>query len=705
MNNSYDVFREEAYELLGELEAALLALEENKEDAESINRVFRVMHTLKGSGGMFGLDDIAAFTHELETVFDLVREGRMAVTEELINLTLAAGDQIKQMLDAPAGADGIDDEACRTLIRGLKQLAPDNGQAESETTSDVRISSDNDDGFSDQDRGETIYHIRFKPHAHLFKTGANPLLLLDELRQMGPCTIMAQTDAIPPLEEIDPETCYTGWEIYLATVKDTNAIMDVFIFVEEDCDLDVRVIDSADSDEAGPAAKKIGEILIERGDLNTADLNEALLEQRRIGQVLVSRKMVAKSAVEAALIEQEYIKQRREKKVEILTSSSIRVASDKLDALVDLVGELVTVQASLSRKASTQEDAELVSISEKVERLTADLRGNAMGMRMMPIGTNFQKFKRLVRDLSNDLGKEVLLGTEGGETELDKTVIDQLNDSLIHIIRNSIDHGIEPADIREGLGKSRKGTIHLSAVHAGAKVHIKITDDGKGLDPESIYRKAVEKGIIPADATLSENEIFSLIFAPGFSTAASVTDVSGRGVGMDVVKRSIEALRGSIEIESEKGLGTTITLKLPLTLAIIEGLLMQIGETHFVLPLNSVDECVELTREAAISTNGQHLMNVRNEVVPYVPLRELFDINGDKPPIEQIVITEQDGQRVGFVVDQIIGEHQTVIKNLGKTYKDAQGFAGATILADGTVALILDVKGVLDVARMDEPNT
>jgi two-component system chemotaxis sensor kinase CheA len=380
----------------------------------------------------------------------------------------------------------------------------------------------------------------------------------------------------------------------------------------------------------------------------------------------------------------------------------VRVGTDKLDTLVDLVGELVTVQARLSQKAGTGHDSDLLNIAEEVERLTGELRDNTMGIRMVPIGATFSKFKRLVRDLSSELGKEVLLTTDGSETELDKTVIERLNDPLVHIIRNGIDHGIEPAGTRAAAGKSPQGTVHLSAVHSGAHVLIKISDDGKGLDPDLIRAKAVEKGLITADAELSQGEIFSQIFTPGFSTAKEVTDVSGRGVGMDVVKRSVEALRGSIEIDSKKGAGTTIILKLPLTLAIIDGLLVKIGEIYFVMPLSSVEECVELIRDEAMYRNGRHVMKVRGEIVPYVPLRELFSINGARPAIEQIVITELESHRIGFVVDEIIGQHQTVIKNLGKAYRDAKCFSGATILADGTVALILDVQGLSDVALAEE---
>ncbi len=695
MDKHRETYREEAYELLSELESALLELEESPDDPNLVGRVFRAMHTIKGSGAMFGFDDIVAFTHEIETVFDLVRSGKIAVTKNLVDMTLSARDQIRTMIDG----DQADETAKQTILQAFRKLLPDKGQL-NETIEEG--SAIHNPQSKTQDPTVT-YRIRFRPYPDIFASGTNPILLLDELRALGPNYITARTRDIPPLEDLEPESCYLFWDIILTTSNGVNAIKDVFIFVEDQCELRIDVIDKCGLVDEDADYKRLGDILVEKGDVTAEDIKKVLGAQKRIGELLVESGVTDEEAIKAALAEQQMVRQVREScQGKKALASSIRVASDKLDILVDLVGELVTVQASLSQKASVQEDPELLSIAEKVERLTADLRDNTMGIRMMPIGSTFSKFKRLVRDLSNELGKKVDLITEGSETELDKTVIERLNDPLVHIIRNSLDHGIEPPEARQAAGKPRQGTVRLAAEHSGAHVLIRISDDGKGLDPEVIFQKAVEKGLVSPDAELTDSEIFALILAPGFSTAATVTDVSGRGVGMDVVKRSIEALRGFLEIESEKGLGTTITLKLPLTLAIIDGLLVQIGKTHFVIPLSSVDECVELARENVQDAHGRHIMKLRDEIIPYVPLREMFRINGGRPAIEQIVVVELNGYRIGFVVDQIIGEHQTVIKNLGKVYQNAQGFSGATILADGTVALILDVNGLLDVARMEE---
>jgi two-component system chemotaxis sensor kinase CheA len=383
-------------------------------------------------------------------------------------------------------------------------------------------------------------------------------------------------------------------------------------------------------------------------------------------------------------------------------ASSIRVPTDRLDMLVNLVGELVTVQARLSQTAFLLGAPALDSLAEEVDRLTADLRDTTMKIRMLPFGTTFSKFKRLVRSLSQELQKEVELVTEGAETELDKTLIERLADPLVHVLRNCLDHGIELPAIREAAGKSRQGTIYLSALHAGNHVLITIKDDGVGLDAEVIRAKAIEKGLVAPNAELSDKDLFSLILLPDFSTAKEVTNVSGRGVGMDVVKKAIDALRGTIEINSVRGHGTTITLTLPLTLAIIDGFRTTVGTEQFIFPLAEVEECLELTDQHIEDAGGRRMVQVQGRLVPYVRLRDQFMLGGEQPKIEQIVIAKSGKQRVGFVVDDIVGEHQTVIKSLGRFYQDVEGISGASILGDGSVAFILDVRTLLRSAEQDE---
>ncbi|MBF0288945.1 MAG: chemotaxis protein CheA [SAR324 cluster bacterium] len=708
MDKARAAFREEAYERLAELEATMLELEESPENSELVDRAFRAMHTIKGSGAMFGFDAIAAFTHEIETVYDLVRNQQVPVTRELIALTLSAHDQIGALLEESHTGKTADEDRGRSIITSFQNLVP----ADEPPTDDTffqessltpQIQEEKDSEPEPLKEKEATYRITFIPDANIFAYGTNPLLLLNELKQLGKCQVIGHIDKVPPIQDIDPEICYTQWDIILTTVQGVNAIKDIFIFVEDVCELSINMIDRGEEGLLGDEfEKKLGEILIERGDLKQEDLHNVLEEHKPIGKILEDSGLVKSSQIQAALAEQKHVKEARELRHKTESSSSIRVASDKLDTLVDLVGELVTVQARLGQLASVKNDADFLLIAEEVERLTAELRDNTMSARMLPIGSTFNKFKRLVRDLSNELGKDVLLTTDGADTELDKTVIEQLNDPLVHVIRNCIDHGIELPEIREADGKSKRGTIHLSAEHSGGNVLISIHDDGAGLDASAIRAKAVEKGIIAADAELSENEIHSLLFAPGLTTAESVTNVSGRGVGMDVVKRAIDALRGVIKIKSTPGAGTTIILKLPLTLAIIDGLLVKIGKNDFVLPLATVEECIELTRQDIDKVHGRHVANVRGSIIPYVHLREEFNIPGKSPDIEQIVITELHNQKVGFVVDYVIGEHQTVIKTLGHFYKNVEGISGATILGDGKVALILDVNQLLQVVEQEE---
>lgn len=620
-----------------------------------------------------------------------MRNGEIAVTKQIINLTLCARDLIREMLDSSDGRNPVDEVKTRDLVSAFRKLIADNGEEKEATKSSI-TSSSNENAVSPDSPGENItYRIRFRPANDIFMNGTNPICLLAELRELGECKIVAQIDAIPQLEDIKPEFCYTYWDVILTTRQGINAIKDVFMFVEDSCELNITIIDDTGGLESEEDYKKIGEILIERGDITEDDLQKVLGNQKPIGEMLVEEGLTTHDRIQSALVEQQHVKEVRTKRQSTEQVMSIRVPSAKLDSFVDLVGELVIVQARLSETAVNQNNSELRSIAEEVEQLTAELRDCSMSIRLMPIGSTFSKFKRLVRDLSNELGREIEMITDGAETELDKTVIEKLNDPLVHLIRNSIDHGIEPPEIREANGKPRVGTVSLSAVHSGSNVLIRIKDDGMGLDAEAIRARAIEKGLIMADSQLTEKELFAQIFAPGFSTAKKVTSVSGRGVGMDVVKRAIDSLRGTIEVSSQCGVGTTITIKLPLTLAIIEGLLVEISGECFVVPLSLVEECVELTHNDVVNSKGTHIANVRGEIVPYIYLRDWFMIVDESPAIEQIVIVEMDGNRVGFVVDHIIGEHQTVIKTLGKVYKDVQGVSGATILGDGRVALILDI--------------
>ena len=695
-----EIFREEAGELLEELEAGLLELEETPTDLKLVGRIFRAMHTIKGSSAMFGLDDIADFTHHVETVLDKVRDGAVPVSKELIDLTLASRDHIRNLLAATESGEAIEGNCGEGIIVALQALtqgapAEEAVTSPAATTEPVAASAPAVAETpavpeSEEQGGLVHYLVRVEPTPAFPESGVELEPILAGLDKLGEWTKLCDSlDA--PAQEGGAESPYL--DLLISTTHGMNAVKDHFIFIESTCKVTVIVAGEADEGETG-GHKRLGEILIERGDISEEALSQALAQQKPLGEILVENRLVAGAKVQSALAAQREIGKQQAAKAAPAVDS-IRVAADKLDRLIDLVGELVVTQARLTEIASDGDNPALGEPVEEVERLTAELRDSVLTVRMLAIGTTFGKFRRLVRDLSAELGKEVRMVTEGEDTELDKTMIERLSDPLVHLIRNCIDHGIEPPEERQAKGKPRQGTIRLVASHAGAQVLIRVIDDGRGLDREEIRAKAVAKGLIKPEAELSDSEIYGLIFAAGLSTAAAVSSVSGRGVGMDVVMSTIKGMKGKVHVSSEPGRGTTVSISLPLTLAIIDGLLVKAGETHFVLPLAQVEECVELTSEDAARFHGRRLLPVRDQLVPYVRLRDFFAISGTRPEIEQLVIIQSDGERSGLVLDEVIGEHQTVIKSLGWAYRNAEGVSGATILGNGEVALIMDVAAVI----------
>ena len=691
MDLSDNTFREEADELLIDLEAAMLELEEQPDDADCIDRVFRAMHTIKGSGSMFGFDALAAFTHHLENAFDLVRSGSLSITKELVSICLDSSDHIRDLLEHKIPTVEIENKSTDLLNR-LGELIPvDNATTSSEVTvnKDVKIAGAN-----------ITYRLRIKPSADTLENGMDPMPVLRELNSLGACSITMLTSDIPTLAKLKPKHCYFSWDLVLTTDQGRNAIDDVFIFVQDDWSISIEIVDAEDGAD-DPYQKQLGEILVEKGEVTDEQIIQARAHQKPIGEILTESGSTSFEQVNAALSEQKFVKQSQNKRKDNAAVSNVKVPAEKLDVLMDLVGELVISQARLTQSSEKIRDPGLIAIAEDMERLTTELRDNTLSLRMLPIGTTFARFRRLVRDLSEELGKEIKLVTVGAETELDKTVIDSLGDPLVHLIRNSIDHGIETPDERKAAGKPATGTVHLSAVHSESQVVIKIKDDGAGLDAEAIRSKAIERGVISEDAEYSPQELYDLVFDAGFSTAKTVSNVSGRGVGMDVVKRSIESLRGKVSIDCEPGAGSTVTVELPLTLAIIEGLLVKVEDECYVLPLSLVEECIEINRDTLMQSNGNQLIEVRGELVPYMRLREWFGKDNPHPDIEQIVVTRMGDSRFGFTVDQVIGQHQTVIKGLSKVYEGVKGLSGATILGDGTVALILDAPKLVQSMTME----
>lgn len=777
------IFREEAYELLAELETTLLELEGRSDDMDIVNRVFRALHTIKGSGSMFGFDDIAGFTHEVESVFDMVRNGDLKISRGLLDQAFLVRDHIQRMLDE-GGGDEVDPQEAGAILEALRGIS--SGEAEVDNTvvppresaldgpgeadGDVAKSEDSatlpaaaaaaaateksrEEGAEpitpeEEPNADTLetrrWQVRISPRPDDSGEQFHIEPLLEELAKLGPCEVRADESGVPLLKDLIPGHIYVAWDVVLETVHGAEDVKDVFFFSDAPLDVQVSPAPAVRPQLAAPPA----ETLTDEGwelldDVESSADQESVLESESpvtgsgVQSTAVSEnsasdvehpapsapiappsaasspeavpaasamktdsgpKLAAKPTPPAAkakpTAEDRPAPRAPDAGRQQDAVTSIRVAAEKLDSLVDLVGELVIVQAQISQLSLEREDAILKRLAEDLERLSDELRDSALSVRMLPIGTSFSKFRRLVRDLSGELGKEIQLTTAGADTELDKTVIERLADPLVHLLRNSIDHGVEFPEDRAAAGKPKTATIHLAAEHAGGEVLIRILDDGRGIDPDVIREKALERGIIAPDAELSRSDILNLIFEPGFSTAKQVTSVSGRGVGMDVVKRAIDALRGRIVINSTLGKGTEITIKLPLTLAIIDGLQVLVGDEHYVVPLTVVEECVELRAKDEQDSDGR-ILYLRGEIVPYVQLRECFDIEADRPEIEQVVIVGLEGRRVGIVVDKVIGEHQTVIKSLGKIYKDVDGISGATIKGDGSIALILDVPGLM----------
>ncbi|MDJ0391609.1 chemotaxis protein CheA [Roseomonas sp. E05] len=649
-----ETFRQESQELLEQLEQALLDLEHRPGDMELIDSAFRALHTIKGSGAMFGFDAVAAFTHHVENAFDEVRKGRLAASSELVALALAAQDHLRILLERPAEAEAERREAILVGLRAIIQgdMAP------------VAVSPP----AEEQAPAIQGWRIGIQLPRNAMAMGTNPLLLLDELRELGPLRVTARETQVPPLEDLDPTDCHITWTAELEASCSRAAIEEVFMFVLDDMTLNLSPLETS---AASPSAPE-----------ETLEAASAALSAPPPAQVRAAAPAAPAPAKAASPAE------------------SVRVPAGKLDELMDRVGELVIAQSRLRQVASASSDIHLRSVAEEIERLALELRDTTMGIRTVPIAQLFGRFRRLVHDLCRDLGKDVDLVMQGEETELDKTVIERLNDPLVHLIRNSLDHGLEKPEERGS--KPGRGRLLLSARHAGAQVRVSIRDDGKGLDRARIRARAEERGLISPDQPLTDQEVFQLIFEPGFSTAQTVTNLSGRGVGMDVVKRTIEALRGSIDIASEPGLGTEVTLCLPLTLAIIDGLLVRVGEGRYVIPLTAVEECVELDANAEAGSTRCNFLNLRGSLIPFLRLSGMFGTNPDPEPLKKAVIVSAGDQRVGLVVDQVIGDHQTVIKSLSKLHADVEMFSGATILGDGSVALILDIAHLVAFGQAHE---
>lgn len=700
-------FIDEARELLISMEESLLQLETDPRNQDNIGAIFRAAHTIKGSAGLFGLNPIVNFTHVLEDLLDRVRNGEVDIDRQLVALLLECGDHLQELLQVVAIERGDLDETAQARDKQLRaRLQAYHGIVLEPIAPSVAIESERL-AFDEGTVASDLWHISLRFGPQVFRNGMDPQSFLRYLTTLGDIvSITTLSDAMPSAADMDPESCYLGFEIDFKSAADKNTIANVFAFVADDCAIHIlpphsKIAEYVELIQRLPESEaRLGEILVSSGALTPHELEEGLAQQRHatdtdggtsfLGEILVEQRSVEPEVVTAALDKQTQVKEKKNKE-----SHFIRVQADKLDSLINLVGELVIAGAGANLLAQQAQNTEFQEATSRVSQLVEQIRDGALRMRMVPIGDTFNRFQRVVRDVSQELGKDIELRITGGDTEVDKTVVEKISDPLTHLLRNSMDHGIEAPEKRRAAGKSAKGLLSLNAYHDSGSIVIEIVDDGGGLNRERILKKAIERELVAANANLTDQEIYQLIFEPGFSTAEAVTNLSGRGVGMDVVKRNITALRGTVELHSRPGEGTRVRIRLPLTLAIIDGFLVEVGSASYVVPLDMVQECVELTEEDRQTAHARNYLNLRGEVLPLVFLRNHFGLNDNRSRRENVVVVRCAGQKAGLVVDELHGEYQTVIKPLGKLFSALRGISGSTILGNGAVALILDVSSLL----------
>lgn len=666
MESYAEIFRDEAMELLVDLEKSLLMLEEHPEDVQSIDRVFRVMHTLKGNSRMFGFENIEDITHHLENIYDNIRSGRYSLREEILSITLETLDHIRKILSVEEIDDANVSFQHKLLLNKLKQVCND----------EYNESNEKLEYFHQQDEitgpGISTFLISFAPHSDFLQDGSNPIYILEDLCALGEVKILSHTAQIPALSKLEPTSCYLSWTIVLVSNRDLQEVLDIFIFAEQNSEVNVRQIAGINLIQDDQFAEKLQNLPNDKSDFDIlVELAEKTKTAGNNSNDILNYKML-------------------ENKI-----SSIRVSSDKLDQLMNLVSELVTLQARFNVIANEFESIQLESVKEEIEKLARQLRENTLSICLIPINSIEIRFQRLVRDLSLELGKEVKFNLEGGSTELDKNIIESLSEPLLHILRNSLDHGIELPEDREKKGKKREGSIRLKAYYSGANVFIEIEDDGAGIDLDMVKRKGIEKRLFSTQERPTEKDIYKLLFHPGFSTSKNITNVSGRGVGMDIVKRKIEYLQGEVSVTSKRSKGTTITIKLPLSLSIIDGLLVSIGNTKYVIPIDIIDKLYEVST-AKITSTFNHLVELDGNQLQFINLKEELNINGQVPDYSQIVLVKYEDKNIGLCFDKLHGEYQAVLKPLGKLFDYQEFISGGTILGDGSVALILDTNKIIN---------
>lgn len=719
LDQALQTYIAESRTLLQEMEEILLGLEHNPDDTDRVGALFRAAHTIKGSAGLFGLDAVVAFTHVVENLLDKLRDGEIAVSENLIGLLLECSDHISALIDCVADGGAQLDET--ETAAGKRLTASLHGYLGGGNNAAGNLPAEHSEPVK-SDGGGVIeldnWHISVQFGRDVLRNGMDPASFIRYLGSLGDIVnLQTNYPDMPSMQDMDPESCYLGFEISLRSGTDKKTIEDAFDFVRDDCRLRIlpppshlaKYVDQIDN--LSGNVEKLGEILKEAGILTETELSEALAlqmqshaggdakgnAQPQLGEILVEQGMVQDEVVSVALEKQKQIRERK-----MQESKFIRVNAEKLDQLIDLVGELIIAGASASLMARRSNNTNMVEATGIINRFVEEIREDALRLRMVEIGETFSRFQRVIRDVSRDLGKEIVLETSGADTELDKTVVEKIGDPLMHLVRNAMDHGIEPADVRRARGKPLKGTVRLNAYHDSGSIVIEVADDGGGLNRDKILAKAIERGLVNAGQLLSDREIFNLIFEAGFSTADKITDLSGRGVGMDVVKRNIHALRGTVDIDSTEGVGTTVRIRLPLTLAIIDGFLVGVGNTSFVIPLDMVLECLELSEADRQEARQRDYINLRGEVLPLITLRSTFNISGETSRRENVVVVKYADKKAGLVVSTLLGEFQTVIKPLHKMFNRIKCVSGSTILGNGDVALILDVGALVNMAAERE---
>lgn len=648
-------FMEESLEGLEIMESVLLDMRPGEADAEAIDNIFRAAHSIKGGSATFGLEAIASFTHVVETLLDEIRNGERAVTQEAIVLFLSSVDCIRELLRADQSDEPVDQDHIDQIKAGLDKMLGSK-QLEKAVLLD-------DEALSTSTAKLTGWQIYFKPFTEMLRTGNDVVRMFRELDELGEMSVVVNTKDLPPLVDMVPEESYLQWDVTLKGEVDKAQINEIFEWVEGDCELVIK-------------------------PLGDSELEPVISE-------------IPKQEKPAETILQEAPPAFERRKASSPESSSIRVGIDKVDDLINMVGELVITQSMLGQLGEDFDMSRVERLKDglaELERNTRELQESVMRIRMLPISFAFNRFPRMVHDLSAKLNKKIELTMSGEQTEIDKTVMEKIGDPLVHLVRNSIDHGIETPEVRKAAGKPETGVVNLNAYHQGGNVVIVITDDGAGLNHERIFAKAVERGLVAADDELSDTQIYDLLFEPGFSTAETVSDVSGRGVGMDVVKRNIVGLGGGIDVSSKAGEGSTFTIRLPLTLAILDGQLVRVGGNTYIIPLVSIVESLLVNKANVNAIAGKaEVYQLRSDYLPIIRLYDVFGVEPDRRTLDDglLVVVEGDGKKGGLLVDELLGQQQVVIKSLETNFRRVDGLSGATILGDGTVALIVDVDGVV----------